>query len=70
MEQTTLKELRRLVRIGAAEEITESKQITESVKQISYSSGVYGLNGALLRGENSNKLYTIIGRSAALFYYC
>lgn len=70
MEQTILKELRRLVRIGAAEEITESKQITESVRQISYSSGVYGLNDALLRGENSNKLYAIIGRSAALFYYC
>ena len=48
MEQTTLKELRRLVKIGAAEEITECKQITESVKQISYSSGIYGLNGAFV----------------------
>ena len=65
MEQTTLKELRRLVRIGAAEEITECKQITES-----YSSGIYGLNGALLRGEKTNSLYAIIGRSSALFYYC
>jgi hypothetical protein len=70
MEKVTVKELRRLVRIGAAEEITECKQITESVKQISYSSGVYGLNGALLRGEKSNKLYAIIGRTSALFYYC
>ena len=70
MEKVTLKELRRLVKIGAAKEITECKQITESVKQISYSSGIYGLNGALLRGEKSNKLYAIIGRSPALFYYC
>lgn len=70
MERTTLKELRRLVRIGAADEITESKQITESVRQISYSSGIYGLNGALLRGEKTNSLYAIIGRSSALFYYC
>lgn len=70
MDKITVKELRRLVKIGAAEEITECKQITESVKQISYSSGVYGLNGALLRGEKSNMLYAIIGRSAALFYYC
>lgn len=70
MEQTTLKELRRLVRIGDAEEITECKQITESVKQISYSSGVYGVNGALLRGMETGKLYAIIGRVSALFYYC
>lgn len=70
MEKVTLKELRRLVRTGAAEKITECKQITESVKQISYSSGVYGLNGALLRGKKSNRLYAIIGRISALFYYC
>ena len=70
MDKITVKELRRLVKIGAAEEITECKQITESVKQISYSSGVYGLNGALLRGEKSNMLYAIIGRTSALFYYC
>lgn len=70
MGKVTLKELRRLVKIGAAEEITECKQITESVRQISYSSGIYGLNGALLRGEKSNKLYAIIGRIPALFYYC
>lgn len=70
MEKVTVKELRRLVKIGAAEEITECKQITERVKQISYSSGVYGLNGALLRGEEIGKLYVIIGRISALFYYC
>ena len=70
MGQTTLKELRRLVRAGAAEEITECKQITESVKQISYSSGIYGLNGALLLGRETGKLYAIIGRISALFYYC
>lgn len=70
MDKITLKELRRLVKIGAAEEITECKQITERVKQISYSSGVYGLNGALLRGEETGKLYVIIGRISALFYYC
>lgn len=70
MEKVTVKELRRLVKIGAAEEITECKQITESVKQISYSSGVYGLNGALLRGEKTNRLYAIIGRTSVLFYYC
>lgn len=70
MERVTLKELRRLVRNGSAKNVTECKQITESVKQISYSSGVYGLNGALLRGEKTNRLYAIIGRIPALFYYC
>ena len=70
MEKITLKELRSLVRDGSAENVTECKQITESVKQIRYSSGVYGLNGALLRGDKTNKLYAIIGRISALFYYC
>lgn len=70
MDKITLKELRSLVRDGSAENVTESKQITESVKQIRYSSGVYGLNGALLRGEETGKLYAIIGRLPALFFYC
>lgn len=70
MEKVTLKELRRLVRNGSAENVTESKQITESVKQIRYSSGVYGINGALLRGDKTNRLYAIIGRLPALFFYC
>lgn len=70
MERTTLKELRRLVRNGSAENVTECKQITESVERICYSSGVYGLNGALLRGEETGKLYAIIGRLPALFFYC
>lgn len=70
MEKVTLKGLRRLVKIGAAEEITECKQITESTTRIAYSSGVYGVNGALLRGDKTNRLYAIIGRIPALFYYC
>lgn len=70
MEQTTLKELRRLVRIGAAEKITKCKQITEGTTRIAYSSGIYGINGALLRGDKTNRIYAIIGRIPALFYYC
>lgn len=70
MEQTTLKELSRLVRNGSAENVTECKQITEGTTRIAYSSGIYGVNGALLRGEKTNSLYEIIGRSSALFYYC
>ena len=70
MEQTTLKELRRLVRNGSAENVTECKQITEGTTRIAYSSGIYGVNGALLRGEETGKLYAIIGRLPALFFYC
>lgn len=70
MEKVTLKELRRLVRNGSAEKITESKQITEGTTRIAYSSGVYGVNGALLRGDKTNRLYAIIGRIPALFFYC
>lgn len=69
MEKMTQKELRRFVRNGAAEEITQCGQIHESTTQIGYSSGVYGCNGCLLRGDKTGKLYAIIGRSFAMFYY-
>ena len=70
MERITLKELRRLVRNDSAENVTECKQITEGTTRIAYSSGIYGVNGAVLRGDKTNRLYAIIGRIPALFYYC
>lgn len=69
MEKMTQKELRRLIRNGAAENITQCGQIHEPITQIGYSSGLYGCNGGLLRGDKTGKLYAIIGRTSAMFYY-
>lgn len=47
----TQKELKRLVKVGAAKDITDSSSraaIQEDYRQVGYSSGVYGYNGMLL----------------------
>ena len=71
MEKLTQKELKRLVANGVAIDLTYShnqKDIKEPYKQIGYSSGVYGCNGKLLKGE-SGQLYAITKRTAAIFTY-
>ena len=58
MRKYTLRELRELVRLGMAVNITEAdpKSIKEPVEKIGYSSGVYGLNGGLLQGREYREL--------------
>lgn len=71
MEKLTQKELKRLVRIGAAKDVTDSssrKDIQEEYKQIGYSCGVYGCNGMLLQGE-SGQLYAVTARTSAIFIF-
>lgn len=71
MEKLTQKELKRLVRIGAAKDVTNSssrKDIQEDYKQIGYSCGVYGCNGMLLQGE-SGQLYAVTARTSAIFIF-
>lgn len=36
-------------------------------REVAYSSGVYGVNGAIVQGIKSNKLYKIASRTSALF---
>lgn len=71
MRKYTLRELRELVRLGMAVNITEAdpKSIKEPVEKIGYSSGVYGLNGGLLQGRESGNYYVITARSSNLFYF-
>ena len=71
MKQYTRKQLRELVRLGMAVNITEAdpKSIIEPVEKIGYSSGVYGLNGGLLQGRESGNYYAITARSSNLFYF-
>lgn len=71
MRKYTLRELRELVRLGMAQDITDRdpKSIIEPVEKIGYSSGVYGLNGGLLQGRESGNYYAITARSSNLFYF-
>lgn len=71
MEKMTQKELKRLVKVGAAKDITHSSSraaIPERYSQVGYSAGVYGCNGMLFRG-NSGKLYAICARTTAIYIF-
>lgn len=71
MEKMTQKELKRLVKVGAAKDITYSssrRDIPEEYSQVGYSSGVYGCNGMLFRGH-SGKLYAICARTTAIWVF-
>lgn len=71
MEKMTQKELKRLVKVGAAKDITESSSraaIPEDYRQVGYSSGVYGCNGMLLRGD-SGQLYAVCARTSAIYIF-
>ena len=71
------REIEALVKSGAAVDITnhdnnarhELETLEGYFEKIGYSSGVYGINGGLLKGHNSGKLYAITARSSALFIY-
>ena len=77
MKKYTQKELKNLVSLGAAEDITrgnnETRDAIESVEgyytQIGYSAGVYGCNGMLLQGHKTGKLYAITARTSAIFVF-
>lgn len=77
MRKYTQRELRALVRTGAAVDITnhgtaEYKTLREKEKdldKLGYSSGMYGINGGLLQGQETGTLYAITARSTAAFIY-
>ena len=77
MRRYAQRELKNLVALGVAEDITrgdnETREAIESVEgyytQIGYSSGVYGCNGMLLQGHKTGKLYAITARTTAIFVF-
>lgn len=69
----TQKEIKRFVALGVAEDITRLSfdacnvlRKAHSFTTLNVSIGVYGMNGALFRDENS-KLYAITSRTSTLF---
>ena len=77
MRKYTQRELKTLVRTGAAVDITnhgtaEYNALREKEKdldKLGYSSGMYGINGGLLQGQETGTLYAITARSTAVFIY-
>ena len=72
MIKTTQKALKKYVAVGIAKDITQysfkeadALYKAHSLETIAVSSGVYGLNGALLKDENG-KLYAITARNTTL----
>ena len=72
MIKTTQKALKKYVAAGIAHDITqysfeEAKilRLAHSLETIAVSSGIYGLNGALLKNEHG-KLYAITARNTIL----
>lgn len=76
-DKYTQRQLREMVKDGLAEDITYGnndtrKQIEEAegyYTQVGYSSGVYGCNGMLLKGNKTGKLYAITSRTTAVFVF-
>lgn len=68
MKKYTTRQLKELVKTGAATDITDTisrTTIPEPYDKIGYSKEIHGINGLLMRGK-SGKLYAITSRSTAL----
>ena len=77
MKKYTQKELKNLVALGVAEDITRGDNETRDAIisaedyyiQIGYSTGIYGCNGMLLQGHKTGKLYAITARTTAIYVF-
>ena len=68
--KTTQREIKRLIKVGAAIELTDAKTINAGrLEVVALSFGVYGMNGGLFRDNESGQLYAIPSRNSILFYY-
>lgn len=69
--KTTQKEIKRLIKSGAAIELTDTKTVNAGrLQTIALSFGIYGMNGGLFRDTETGQLYGIPRRDVILFYYC
>jgi len=77
MTRYTQKQLKSMVQNGIAEDVTNATNETRNAiekaegfyRQVGYSSGVYGCNGMLLKGEKTGKLYAVTARSQAIYIF-
>lgn len=72
MKTMKQKEIKNLVKLGVAIDITAEEGNLDRYRQldpIAVSRGKCGMNGGLLKDFQTGKLYAITARNAALFYY-
>lgn len=79
MEKYTQKQLKGMVKSGIATDVSwvgsyESRKKAmgeepDGYDQVGYSSGIYGINGMLLKGRTTNKLYAITSRCSAIYVF-
>ena len=69
----TLREIKNLVSIGAAQNITNYDFNTmneflhaRNLDKVGYSSGIYGINGGVLKDLTTGELFAITARNTAL----
>ena len=68
--RTTQSELKRLIKVGAAVELSDTNTIPAGrLETVALSFGMYGMNGGLFRDYESGQLYAIPRRDSMLFYY-
>lgn len=74
MKKYTQKELRSLVSLNVASDLTHCShnEATEFIKnhtleKVGYSTGTCGINGGLVQDIHSGELFAIVGRTVALF---
>ena len=70
----TQKEIKRFVSLGLAENITNYSfedcnilRRNADLETVGISTGVYGMNGALLKDRNTGDMYAITARTSSLF---
>ena len=77
MKKYTQKELKNMVNLGLAEDVTKGDNATRErieaeegyYTQIGYSAGIYGCNGMLLKGNKTGKLYAVTSRTTAIYIF-
>lgn len=72
MRKYKLSELKNLVRLGMAHDLTNAKpdevmKVWEHAEKAGYSSGVYGINGGLIQNTETGEYYAITARNSNLF---
>lgn len=72
MRRYTLSEIKKLVALGVAQNITtapvpEVLEIGSRCDKVGYSCGIYGINGGLLLDRTNGDLYAVTARNSTLF---
>ena len=72
MRKYTQREIKKLVSLGLAEDLTQAshEEIKSKIKhceKVGYSSGIYGINGGIIQDIRSGQIYAFTARNSALF---